>query len=120
LHEAGVCVFTSRSGEAKLTHWRAAGAEILVGESIDELLSELGRRRFTNILVEGGSGLFGSLLDVRQVDEVHAFIAPKIFGGNGPGPVAGNGIDRIAEALQLREPSIRVLGSDVYVHGRLR
>ena len=48
---------------------------------LDALLGELGRRRMTNVLVEGGGRVLGSLLDARQIDEVHVFIAPKLVGG---------------------------------------
>ena len=64
-----------------------AGCEVFVchGETpaarLDALLVELGRRRLTNVLVEGGGRLLGSLLDARQIDEVHVFIAPKLLGG---------------------------------------
>ena len=43
----------------------------------------------TNVLVEGGAGLLGSLFDAGFVDEVHAFVAPKIVGGAGPSAVGG-------------------------------
>jgi diaminohydroxyphosphoribosylaminopyrimidine deaminase/5-amino-6-(5-phosphoribosylamino)uracil reductase len=85
------------------------------------LMDELGRRRMTNVLVEGGSQLLGALFNLRAIDEVHVFIAPKIAGGAAaPGPIGGVGIDRMAEALQLADISIEELDGDVYVHGRLR
>jgi diaminohydroxyphosphoribosylaminopyrimidine deaminase/5-amino-6-(5-phosphoribosylamino)uracil reductase len=118
--EAPVMVFTSKAGESRLANWQSSGAEVLVGESIDELLRALGRRRKTNILVEGGSQLLGSFLDANLADEIHAFVAPIIVGGAGPGPVAGIGFERIADALKLVESDIRTVGSDAYIHGRLR
>ncbi len=49
----------------------------------------------TNVLVEGGSRLLGTLFDIGAVDEVHVFIAPKIAGGAAaPGPIGGPGIER--------------------------
>src|SRR5262249_28998026 len=45
-----------------------------------ELLAELGRRRMTNVLVEGGSALLGSFFDAGLVDEAHVFVAPKFLG----------------------------------------
>ncbi len=103
-----------------------AGCEVLVcrGSTADErlgwLLDELGRRELTNILVEGGSQLLGSLLDCGQIDEVHAFIAPKLVGGtHAPGPVGGTGLDLLANALRLGSPEIAPCGTDVYVRGRV-
>jgi diaminohydroxyphosphoribosylaminopyrimidine deaminase/5-amino-6-(5-phosphoribosylamino)uracil reductase len=105
----------------------AAGVEVFrcTGKShagrLESLLDELGRRRMTNVLVEGGSNLLGTLFDMRAVDEVHVFIAPKLAGGfSAPGPVGGTGIERMASALRLADISIEELDGDVYVHGRVR
>ncbi len=83
-----------------------------------QLLDELGSRRMTNILVEGGSQLFGTLLDARQIDEIHVFIAPKIFGGEkAPSPIGGAGISDITAAVRLQEMQVKSLGDDIYLHG---
>lgn len=85
------------------------------------LLDELGRRRMTNVLVEGGSKLLGAFVDAGSIDEVHVFIAPKLAGGTAAlSPVAGAGIERMADALQLADITIEELDGDVYVHGRLK
>jgi diaminohydroxyphosphoribosylaminopyrimidine deaminase/5-amino-6-(5-phosphoribosylamino)uracil reductase len=104
----------------------SAGVEVFrcAGSSHDEritsLLDELGRRGMTNVLVEGGSQLLGTMFDMRIVDEVHVFIAPKLAGGTGaPGPVGGTGIERMSAALKLADITIEELDGDVYVHGRV-
>ena len=85
------------------------------------LLEELGRRRMTNVMVEGGGRVLGSLLDARQIDEVHVFIAPKLIGGSQARvPFAGNGIAEMAEVLHIDAPEVETLGGDVYVHGRIK
>src|SRR5581483_6338041 len=59
------------------------------------LLQELGRRRMTNVLVEGGAATLGAFLDAGAVDEVHAFIAPVLLGGElAKSPVGGRGVER--------------------------
>jgi diaminohydroxyphosphoribosylaminopyrimidine deaminase/5-amino-6-(5-phosphoribosylamino)uracil reductase len=89
-------------------------------DRLNTLLVELGRRRMTNVLVEGGSKLLGTLFDLRAVDEVHVFIAPKLVGGaDAVSPVGGPGIDHMADALQLADISIEELAGDVYLHGRI-
>lgn len=102
----------------------AAGCEVFVSAAADanqrlrELLDELARRQMTNLLVEGGGRVLGSLLDLGELDEIHAFVAPKLVGGQtAHTPVAGLGLERIADALRLEGPEIRTLGEDVYVHG---
>lgn len=100
------------------------GAEIvrLPGERVplDELLRELGRRRMTNVLVEGGGGLVGGLFDRNLIDEVHAFVSPKIIGGQALTPVMGVGIAQMANARNLTQPTIRQFGDDVLISGRLQ
>jgi diaminohydroxyphosphoribosylaminopyrimidine deaminase/5-amino-6-(5-phosphoribosylamino)uracil reductase len=84
------------------------------------LLDELGRRRMTNVLVEGGAQLLGSLFDAQQIDEVHAFIAPKLAGGaNAPSPLAGEGVTLMENALRLDQPRYEQVGDDYYVHGHV-
>lgn len=104
---------------------RDAGAEIFLcdgdthAQRLDALLAELGRRRLTNVLVEGGSRLLGSLLDARAIDEVHAFIAPKLLGGAAaPTATSGEGIAAVAQALRLETPIMRQVGDDVYLTAR--
>lgn len=48
------------------------------------LLEELGRRKITNMMVEGGCRLLHNLFDIYAVDEVHVFTAPKEAGGDTP------------------------------------
>jgi diaminohydroxyphosphoribosylaminopyrimidine deaminase/5-amino-6-(5-phosphoribosylamino)uracil reductase len=86
-------------------------------DSVSALLRELGRRRFTNILVEGGGGVLGSFLDARAIDECHIFVAPKLLGGAAAlTPMAGQGMATIAEALPLAEWRVESLSNDLYIH----
>jgi diaminohydroxyphosphoribosylaminopyrimidine deaminase/5-amino-6-(5-phosphoribosylamino)uracil reductase len=96
----------------------AKGSEERV--DLEALLRNLGRREFTNLLVEGGSRLFGSLFDAHLVDEVHVFVAPKIVGGaDAPSAVGGQGVSSMGLATALDCVAVRELDGDVYVNGRL-
>jgi diaminohydroxyphosphoribosylaminopyrimidine deaminase/5-amino-6-(5-phosphoribosylamino)uracil reductase len=104
----------------------AAGCDVWVGTAPDrterlvQLLDELGRRRLTNVLVEGGGQLLGSLLDRGQLDEVHVFVAPKLVGGaTAPSPVAGRGLLRMDDALRLEPPIVETLDGDLYLRARV-
>ena len=103
---------------------RALGCEVLTGPATDghtdvrALLAELGRRRFTNLLVEGGGGALGAFLDAGAVDEVHVFVAPCLAGGaTAPTPMGGRGVEKIAEALRLTETRVDIVDGDVLLHG---
>lgn len=90
-------------------------------DDFDLLFAHLADRGVTNLLVEGGSRVFGELFDRRLVDEVHAFVAPKIVGGEGAVPVvAGTGLADMTRAFRLETPDIRIVDSDVYIRGRVR
>jgi diaminohydroxyphosphoribosylaminopyrimidine deaminase/5-amino-6-(5-phosphoribosylamino)uracil reductase len=74
----------------------------------------------TNVLVEGGARLFGALLDLRAIDEVHAFIAPKLLGGaEAVSPVGGSGVERMTEAVGLFDCQVTTVGADIYIRGRV-
>jgi diaminohydroxyphosphoribosylaminopyrimidine deaminase/5-amino-6-(5-phosphoribosylamino)uracil reductase len=86
--------------------------------AVPALLSELGRRRMTNVLIEGGSEVLGSFLDAGAIDEVHVFVAPRLAGGSAARtPVGGHGVDRITDAVTLTNWDVRPVGSDLYIHG---
>src|SRR5262245_20387607 len=113
--------------EKELRRLAAAGCEVLPFaafsryERLIQLFDELGRRRMTNVLVEGGSSLLGSLFDARLIDEVHVFISPKLFGGQkARSPIRGAGIEQLEEALMLDQAEVDVLGDDIYVTGRVK
>jgi diaminohydroxyphosphoribosylaminopyrimidine deaminase/5-amino-6-(5-phosphoribosylamino)uracil reductase len=123
---AGVVAVGPGAPAAEQPRLARAGCEVFLCRAdnhaarLDELLTELGRRRLTNVLVEGGGELMGSLLDAGQIDEVHVFIGPKLVGGAAAvSPVAGGGIAEMSQALALKDPQFRQVGSDAYLTGRL-
>ncbi len=102
------------------------GAELLMvsgenrKEQLTSLLDELGQRQLTNLLVEGGSEVFGTLFDLGAIDEVHAFVAPKLIGGKlAPSPIAGAGLAEMSAAFELESMHVEMLDHDLHVHGYL-
>ena len=101
-----------------------AGAEILELPAAEgwvdlgKLLTVLGKREITSVLVEGGGILFGSLFDCGLVDKIVAFIAPIIIGGDGAKTaVAGKGVDKVADSFRLERVRAEKLGDDLMVSG---
>jgi diaminohydroxyphosphoribosylaminopyrimidine deaminase / 5-amino-6-(5-phosphoribosylamino)uracil reductase len=114
--------------EASSAVWRKqmteAGAEVLVLPDVEgrvdvaALLRVLGEGQTLSLLVEGGGELLGSFFDAALVDKVHAVIAPLVIGGrDAPAAVAGRGVERMAEALRLRDIVVERLGEDTLVTG---
>ena len=83
-----------------------------------QLLESLGERGVVSLLVEGGGQILGSLFDERLVDEVMAFIAPIVIGGEkAPSAVAGEGHFELANATRLRDVRVEQCGHDILVTG---
>lgn len=87
-------------------------------ERLEQLLEMLAQRGMTNVLVEGGGHLLGSLFDTGNVDECHVFVAPKLVGGAAaPSPVGGAGVGLMGDALGLTRVTVRPSGVDTHIHG---
>jgi diaminohydroxyphosphoribosylaminopyrimidine deaminase/5-amino-6-(5-phosphoribosylamino)uracil reductase len=124
--EAPVMVVTTNELPAtRRAELEGLGCEVLAlpadegRPAVTGLLDELGRRRFTNVLVEGGGEVLGAFRDAEALDGVHVFLAPKLAGGAARSPMGGRGVETIAEALKVAEWRVEVLEGDVYVSGRI-
>jgi diaminohydroxyphosphoribosylaminopyrimidine deaminase/5-amino-6-(5-phosphoribosylamino)uracil reductase len=104
---------------------RVGTAEVLVLPATPDgrvplapLLDELGKRGILSVLVEGGSEVHGSFFAAGLVDKVHAYVAPRLIGGRGAlGAVGGVGIERLVEAVPLRDLDATRLGADILITG---
>lgn len=80
---------------------------------LKKLTAFLGREGIDSILLEGGGTLNESAIRADIVNEVCAFIAPKVFGGPAPSPVQGIGIEKPDESVRLTFREMKRLGDDV-------
>lgn len=100
LEELGIQVIHVPDGDGSVDVRRLM--EILGGQGID------------SILLEGGGTLNDSALRAGIVQEVRAFVAPKIFGGAGAQtPVAGIGVRLPDEAVRLELCKVSQIGEDL-------
>ena len=89
--------------------------------SLEFTLRELGKRRYTNVLLEGGGTLLGHAFDRSLIDQVHCFVAAKLAGGDqATRPLAGVGKSLMNEAVQLHNTTIETLGDNVHIQGVVR
>lgn len=101
---------------------RKIGCEVLMIDEressawLSSLLDDFGRRRWTNVLIEGGGRVLGAFFDARLIDEVRVYVAPKVIGGaEAPGPVAGLGRERMAEIAAWWQVRVDSLAGDVLI-----
>lgn len=116
----------AEEGSGKAARLRGAGVEVLAmerewgGEGEDRkldlrpLLAHLVKEHdATNVLVEAGPGLIGSLLAQGLVDEAMVFVAPRVIGDDGaPGPARMGRLSRLSDAIGMRLVRVRRCGED--------
>ena len=88
--------------------------------SIPALMKLLGERGIDSILLEGGAQLNWSVLQAGYVQKVYAYVAPKLFGGEGAkSPVGGQGFPSPDMAVRLEHLKTSRLGEDFLIEGRV-
>ena len=89
--------------------------------NLRDALRKLAHLKITNIIVEGGGTLIGSLFDEKLVDKVLFFISPKIIGGKDAiSSVMGKGVKRVDQAIKLREIKFRRFGEELLIEARVK
>ena len=87
---------------------------------INDLMTKLGSLGIDSLLLEGGGTLNAAFLEAGCVDEVWAFIAPKIIGGEGAKtPISGKGIAKMSDAIQLQNIDIQNINGDILIKGKI-
>lgn len=112
----------SENTEAKRKRLHEMGVETIwcpdENNQVDlkKLMRYLGEEGIDSILLEGGGTLNDSALRAGIVQEVQAFIAPKLFGGmNSKTPVEGIGVRFPSEAVKLKCTDICQIGEDIRI-----
>jgi diaminohydroxyphosphoribosylaminopyrimidine deaminase/5-amino-6-(5-phosphoribosylamino)uracil reductase len=108
------------AAETELTARRAVGAETLKlpagpdGRPVaSAILSALGARGITRLLVEGGSRMATALLEAGLVDRIAWFRAPVLIGADGLPATALLGLDRLSAAPRFHLAGVERLGPDL-------
>ncbi len=116
---------TVQADEEQLEMIQEAGGGTLLCEEKDgrvditDLLKKLGARGIDSVLLEGGGELNYTFVKAGVIDEVYAFIAPKIVGGRtAKTPVEGEGFKRMGEALELSPFAVEAIGRDILLMAR--
>jgi len=104
---ASTVIFTTRqTSKEQISLLRSRGVNVYIHDServdLPQALTTLRELGINRLMVEGGATLNFELLRLGLVDEVSAYIAPMIFGGeSAPTMAAGPGVERSA-AIPLK------------------
>lgn len=99
---AGIVIFTTRrTSKRQLSLLKAQRVDVYVDDAqqvnLERALNTLKDLGIDRLMVEGGATLNFELMRLGLVDEVTAYIAPMIFGGeSAPTMAAGAGVERSA------------------------
>jgi diaminohydroxyphosphoribosylaminopyrimidine deaminase/5-amino-6-(5-phosphoribosylamino)uracil reductase len=80
------------------------------------VLAELGQKKITSVLIEGGGDLLGHALDERLIDKVQIYVAP-IFTGGPVVAFGGHGALRTHDSAHLERVKFEKIGPDICVTG---
>jgi diaminohydroxyphosphoribosylaminopyrimidine deaminase / 5-amino-6-(5-phosphoribosylamino)uracil reductase len=109
--------------QAELDEIFPDGAELIKAEKLSNwgrIMTRLGSKNITSVLVEGGGELAVELLKAGIVNKVGFHVAPKILTGRDSRPVIGGSSPfSLEEALQLKNIKIKKYGKDIAVSGYL-
>ncbi len=113
-----IVVYGNAADEEKLQQLRDAGVVLWNCNTLTELIQRAGAEHIDSIMLESGGTLSEALLKEGLIDEVVAFVAPKIIGGKGAKtPVEGEGVSMMADAVELTHQIVETIGPDVLISG---
>ena len=85
-----------------------------------QLMERLGWEQIDSILLEGGGTLNWAALECGIVQQVQAYIAPKLFGGrDAKTPVEGVGVPAPTNAFRLKNSRLERLGEDLLIESEV-
>lgn len=118
---ATVVAYADGADEEKLQMLREAGVVLWNCNTLMELIQRAGAEKIDSILLESGGTLSEALFKQELIDEVMAFVAPKIIGGKTAiTPVEGDGLELMSEAIELTDRVVVPVGDDVLISGLVR
>jgi diaminohydroxyphosphoribosylaminopyrimidine deaminase/5-amino-6-(5-phosphoribosylamino)uracil reductase len=84
------------------------------------VIKKLNDLSLKSVLIEGGGEVISSALFSNCVDDIYMFVAPKIIGGKNAVPVAGGaGVEKISDALKIKDMKVRKIGADLLITGKI-
>ena len=119
-------VTTTQAPRSRRCPFEQAGVEVLSLStkngrvSLQALMTTLGKRGVTSVLIEGGSNVNAGFLREKLVNHVVLYLAPTLMGGQDAVAVIGDrSPNRLAQALRLHHVTVRRIGDDFVVEGNL-
>jgi len=125
LSKGDICIFTSQHSSPKRADaLRQKGASVipLSGRGsllkLKDVLTWLGRKEISSVLVEGGSLLVTTVLEKKLADKILLAVSPKFIGGeNALSLYGGHGANHVKDALCLKRARSFQISDETIVEG---
>jgi diaminohydroxyphosphoribosylaminopyrimidine deaminase/5-amino-6-(5-phosphoribosylamino)uracil reductase len=123
IREAPTVVFTEWGKNIPLQEkLRDKGVEVIELTPLTpaEVMQVLYERELSTVLWECGGTLAAQAIAQESIQKILAFIAPKIIGGVlSPSPMGDLGLEKMTDALLLKNISLRHIDEDILIEGYL-
>lgn len=124
LKDITIIATTNKADKEKIKLLESKGILVIITKQknnkvdLNDLMIKLGRLNIDSILLEGGAELNFSAINEKIVDKVICYIAPKIIGGTlAKTPIGGQGIEKLIDAINIKNMSLKSIGEDVVIEG---
>lgn len=119
-----IIAVTKNAPVSRVKQLSSKGAEIIIVDEKDgmvdikDILTELGKRDVTSLLVEGGAKVNASFAASGLIDKVMIFIGGCIIGGEkAPSSVGGTGFDDLAKTIKIEYIKLKRFKNDIMIEG---
>ena len=124
LQGGNVLIAFANDVQLKSAQLLSAGAELVCipneqgSVCLKTLLNHLASQQINEVLVEGGEGLNGALLQAGLIDELIIYYAPKLMGSAAKGLFALPEITQMKQAIALQIIDLRQIGPDIRLRAK--
>ncbi|XQY92091.1 bifunctional diaminohydroxyphosphoribosylaminopyrimidine deaminase/5-amino-6-(5-phosphoribosylamino)uracil reductase RibD [Metabacillus sp. HB246100] len=123
-NEAETWIFTSQNYQADVKEQlEERGINVFVTSglhrvNVQEVVTILGEKGVSSVMIEGGAEVNGSFLMEQLVDKLVLYVAPKLIGGkSSPGFIGGEGLEKMSDAIDLSDLEMEKVGPDLKFTG---
>lgn len=88
---------------------------------LHDIVAQLSEHDIDSIMLEAGGTLNFAFLNEDLIDEVYAFVAPKILGGkDAKTPIEGEGFTTIGQCITLNDITFMTFDDNIMVRGKIK
>jgi diaminohydroxyphosphoribosylaminopyrimidine deaminase/5-amino-6-(5-phosphoribosylamino)uracil reductase len=127
IEQPTIIATTRQAPQSKMQRLKDRGVTVLVlprmrgHVSLAACLNRLGKMGVTSVLLEGGSELNATALQLRVVNKIMLYVAPRLLGGQDAiSLVGGRSPLKLNKAVRITDMKILPLGPDFLLIGSLR